>query len=232
MENGLFVDVGANIGQTLLDLQLVHPSVPYLGFEPNLVCAAYLRELIAVNQFKNCAILPLGLASEAKVSALFLQPGDDTDSCATLVSDLRPARQLAATYVPVFPMSAVSNSLDLSSISFIKIDVEGAEDEVLFGMRAEIKAFRPAILCEVLFTDSEADLHSAKVKNDAIMAFLNEIDYGVFQLIKSQNDQRVVNLLKISEFENVFWTLENKDLCDYLFVPAEQESRIGNMFLT
>ena len=31
-DNGLFVDVGANVGQTLLDLHLAQPKTSYIGF--------------------------------------------------------------------------------------------------------------------------------------------------------------------------------------------------------
>jgi tRNA G46 methylase TrmB len=46
---GTFVDIGANIGQTLLSLQATHPEVGYIGFEPNVRCAAYLDDLIKSN---------------------------------------------------------------------------------------------------------------------------------------------------------------------------------------
>jgi hypothetical protein len=54
-ESGLFVDVGANLGQTLLDLWSINPNIPYLGFEPNLACICYLKELIQIN-YHSCRL--------------------------------------------------------------------------------------------------------------------------------------------------------------------------------
>jgi hypothetical protein len=38
-----FVDVGVNIGQTLLKLKSLAPDIVYVGFEPNPFCALYAR---------------------------------------------------------------------------------------------------------------------------------------------------------------------------------------------
>ena len=43
--DGAFIDVGANVGQTLLDTLNAHPMVQYIGFEPNPSCVFYLRTL-------------------------------------------------------------------------------------------------------------------------------------------------------------------------------------------
>jgi hypothetical protein len=44
--NGTFFDVGANVGQRLLAVRAVVPDMPYIGFEPNVVCAAYTHRLM------------------------------------------------------------------------------------------------------------------------------------------------------------------------------------------
>lgn len=230
LEDGLFVDVGANVGQTLIDLKITHPDMSYLGFEPNVSCIAYLRELIAINQFSGCDILPVGLHEKHKILPLFREAARDADSCATMVPDLRPKMKVVIDYVPVFPMSSVRDAVDYHAIAFIKIDVEGAEDRVLFGMREDIEAFRPVILCEVLFTDKDADLSVAKSKNSEIIKFLSDRNYLVLQIIKSKNDDRVAELVQTDEFANEIWTQQNKDLCDYLFVPTERHKEVvGNL---
>src|SRR5438552_790474 len=62
--DGAFIDVGANVGQTLLDLHLSCPGTQYVGFEPNVACVTYLRELIKTNSMSNCQILPVALADK------------------------------------------------------------------------------------------------------------------------------------------------------------------------
>ena len=38
IENKKFIDVGVNIGQTLLKLKSVSSEIDYIGFEPNPIC--------------------------------------------------------------------------------------------------------------------------------------------------------------------------------------------------
>ena len=41
-----FIDVGVNVGQTLLKLKSISSEINYLGFEPNPNCVNYLKNLI------------------------------------------------------------------------------------------------------------------------------------------------------------------------------------------
>lgn len=62
LRKGLFVDVGANLGQTLIKLKSIKPARGYVGFEPNPACVFYLRELIRRHAFENSEIIPAGLS--------------------------------------------------------------------------------------------------------------------------------------------------------------------------
>ena len=46
IESGKFIDVGVNIGQTLLKLRCVSNEYDYIGFEPNPQCVSYVNKLI------------------------------------------------------------------------------------------------------------------------------------------------------------------------------------------
>ena len=51
-----FIDVGVNIGQTLIRVKTAYPAANYLGFEPNSTCTSYAQQLIKTNKFSNCVI--------------------------------------------------------------------------------------------------------------------------------------------------------------------------------
>ena len=59
---GLFVDVGVNLGQTLLKVKSIEPGRAYTGFEASTECVHYVSELIKANQFTNVTVIPVGLA--------------------------------------------------------------------------------------------------------------------------------------------------------------------------
>jgi hypothetical protein len=84
---GAFVDVGANLGQTLLKVKTLAPEVPYVGFEPNPVCCHYLEKLIAINRFRSCTVLPVGLSNTAGLVSLHTRT--DSDCSGSIVPGLR-----------------------------------------------------------------------------------------------------------------------------------------------
>ena len=45
-----FIDVGINIGQTLIKVKSVDKNIPYTGFEPNINCVNYVSHLRTANQ--------------------------------------------------------------------------------------------------------------------------------------------------------------------------------------
>src|SRR5436190_18165923 len=61
IKKGTFVDVGVNLGQTLIKLRTTEPVMEYVGFEPNPKCIYYCNTLIEVNSFRNCKLVPVGL---------------------------------------------------------------------------------------------------------------------------------------------------------------------------
>jgi len=38
LKDGVFIDIGMNLGQTLIKLKCVDPNIRYFGFEPNPGC--------------------------------------------------------------------------------------------------------------------------------------------------------------------------------------------------
>jgi FkbM family methyltransferase len=231
-DDGAFIDVGANIGQTLLDLRVSHPTVQYIGLEPNPSCVFYLRTLIKLNEFNNCQLIPVGLSDETRCVQFYLSKDvDASDTRATVLRDLRPTRSLYSQYIPCFRFDDLYENIDVKNINFVKIDVEGAELETLIGMKTSLQKFRPNILCEVLFTDKDGDLSESKLRNQKLMALLNQLKFSVLQLIKTEHSPQVMDVKRIEEFSSGYWTAETMDQCDYLFVPKEKEHQVlGSLF--
>ncbi|HEY9639279.1 MAG TPA: FkbM family methyltransferase [Coleofasciculaceae cyanobacterium] len=230
--DGVFIDVGANIGQTLLDLRLTHPKARYIGFEPNVNCVNYLQKLIQSNNLQNYLIIPVGLSEANQVLPLYRQQGLLIDSGGTILSNLRPQKPCEVDFVPCFRFDDVWQTLKINDIDFVKIDVEGAELEALIGMKTSLQEYRPLILCEVLFTSADADLSAQKLRNDQLMQLLTNMNYEVFQLIKSGDETRIVDTKKVEGFPSAYWSMENQALCDYLFIPEEKRAQALNGLLS
>jgi len=146
---GAFIDVGANLGQTLLKVKAIDPDRVYYGFEPNPSAVSYCRELVRVNTFAHATIVPVGLSSGTDVVMLFAKA--ETDPSASLVAGFRRAsRYSGAQPVSVHTGDAVLERLEIADVAVIKIDVEGAELDVLAGFTRTLTRHRPVVLCEVL----------------------------------------------------------------------------------
>jgi FkbM family methyltransferase len=229
LSDGAFIDVGANLGQTLIEFWIANNfrgRNAYFGFEPNQKCVEYLRSIINLNSLQKYQIYPVGLFNEAKEMSLYTQ--NDADACATVVEDLRPNRQYEVNEIVCEKFDDIFAGMNTDEISLIKIDVEGSELNVLQGMSSVINRLRPPILCEVLFTDKKADLSFMAARNQTLIELLNSWNYVVFQVIKNNDRSQVAKCQKISRFSSEFWSIKNMELCDYLFIPIEQEKTIAN----
>ena len=144
---GHAVDIGANLGKFLLNLIAVDRSKPYIGFEPLLEAAAYTRRLIVENRLKKHSIIPIALSNHHGIVQLHFN--DEYDESATLSDSLRPP-SMYQTEQFVATSTADAQLKDISAIALIKLDVEGAELDVLKGMTATLDRLRPPLLIEVM----------------------------------------------------------------------------------
>lgn len=231
LKEGIFLDIGANIGQTLISFKATELPRKYIGFEPNPICVYYLSQLIERNHWKDCLIVPIGLSNENSLVKLYSSSDTNISPGATILETLRPNRNKVNSVIPVFQLDHVIKQLDIEHISVIKIDVEGAELEVIQGMKQIINQYRSLIICEVLFRDDHASAIKKQERDSHLWNLLKEQDYLIFQIVKTENTQTIKHLKLINHFSQEIWNHENKNLCDYLFVPYELKISLEAQFL-
>ena len=222
IEDGDFVDVGANVGQTLLDYCAAGIKCRYIGFEPNPTAFASLHIFIRDNDLKNCVLLPIGLSDTASVLNLYSQVSHAADVNATIVADLRPRMTLDQTPIVCCRFDDLRAALGIASIGLIKIDVEGAELAVLRGMEGTLRELRTPVLCEILYADKSADLHQYGEAVKSTIEFLHQIDYAVFRVLMDRTTERFVGLRKMADLPTQVWSPDNSHECDYILIPTEK----------
>lgn len=209
----VFVDVGANIGQTLLKLRSVS-KCDYLGFEPNSICCSYLSELIVANGIKSTEIIPCGLSLETGVMELHFFTDSTDDSCASLVSVFRDQEVKGSAFISALKGAEVESLLSGRQLGVLKIDVEGGEVEVLESMESVIAKHQPVILLEVLPSYSKENTIRIERQN-RIEQLCKRLSYQIFR-VKKDGDHKLVAEHKIETF-GVHCDLE---CCDYVLKPA------------
>ena len=222
---GSFVDVGVNLGQTMMIVKSIEPNREYIGFEPNSTCVAYTERVIALNDVDNASLLPVGLGNVATILALDLYSPSTSDSMASLVPEFRAEQPVyARKFVPVFPFEDAARPLNLNTIGIVKIDVEGSEWEALQGLEARIEQDRPWCLIEILPPYS-ADNAARVERQAAIWQMMSALDYAVWRVHKTAHN-RFDGLQRLSEFgihDRIEWS-------DYLMAPRSDADDIEELF--
>lgn len=213
IKNNLFIDIGTNIGQTLLKLKSVAYDINYIGFEPNPSCVFYMEKLIELNQFKNVDLYPVGISTEVTVASLNKYSNSNFDSSATIIEGFRPNQKVVKKInIPLFNFNSLN--LEKTNCSILKIDVEGAELEVIKSFKEKINLDKPIILMEILPVYS-LDNKFRLDRQNQIINILKELGYKFYRINKENEILKgFININNIDIHSDL-------NLCEYIFLHNE-----------
>jgi FkbM family methyltransferase len=195
-------------------VKAISPDCRYVGFEPNLACVDYVADLIKVNDLTRTTVLPFGISQRTGTVKLNFFDHSNTDSGASMVEGFRDQSLVVKTIeVNVYAVSDIP-LLSQLQIGILKVDVEGAEYEVLNSFKDKIASDRPVILLEVLPVHSPLNF-SRITAQDNIMNLLHELRYQIFRVNKEGDDFHGLTAI------DSFGIHDDLNLCDYVMVPAE-----------
>jgi FkbM family methyltransferase len=190
---GVFIDVGANVGQTLIKVLAADPCRPYVGFEPQVDCCFYIKQFLRRNSLDQLQIIPLALSNGNGLIQLFWDEPYDTTASILPSHAYAPNRQRPhMSWVPARRGDEIIREMEIDEIA-----AEGYELEVLNGLRETLKTQRPVVLFEVLsnyFWNEHVDKEVGRQKSqraDKIHALLTEAGYAVYQ-IDGRGDEHLI----------------------------------------
>ncbi|MFM9972788.1 MAG: FkbM family methyltransferase [Burkholderiales bacterium] len=173
----IVIDVGANVGVYAVPLAAARADVSVFAFEPNREVAARLHENAALNCLKNLTIKPCALADAPGVMEFY-----QFDNDISLSSLNRHAAEIHGTPKRTEVQVETIDNLFAANeqrVSFIKIDVQGAELRVLRGAEKIVSAHRPVVLFEHEDSHFES-LQLALAEKAAIDSFFAKNQYRCF----------------------------------------------------
>ncbi|HVS28425.1 MAG TPA: FkbM family methyltransferase, partial [Solirubrobacteraceae bacterium] len=130
---------------SLLAARCVGSTGRVYALEPEPGTAAALRANIRLNGFDQVTVLECAASSAPRTAALAVPPGASAFS--RLVAN--GAEHEHAVAVQVVTVDDLVSEGRVQPPVMVKIDVEGAELEVIDGMRATLGRCRPGVICEL-----------------------------------------------------------------------------------
>ena len=177
---GVFVDVGANVGNHSLFMSLHAEHVH--SFEPFPPVLDKMRSLVEINQLDNITIHEVALGDEVGVIPFYTPPEESLGGGSFLESVALKHGERPIVELSVVPGDVYFARHQIDRFSVIKVDVEGYEIPVLKGLESTLGKVRPLIVMEVTHGASDIIKSTTDIK-----AFLPD-DYDLFRF-ENQDDR-------------------------------------------
>jgi FkbM family methyltransferase len=143
-EGEVVLDVGAHRGYWTLLVLRFRPSL-VVAVEPIPENFGYLIRHLGINGVRNC--IPVRAACWNRVEPVRLEGSHEEPERWTAKGMTKSGREILE--VNGVTVDGLVQGLGLTRLDWIKIDVEGAECEVVEGARQVLQSFRPTLLIEV-----------------------------------------------------------------------------------
>ncbi|WP_372408711.1 FkbM family methyltransferase [Streptomyces luteireticuli] len=175
-----FIDIGANLGYySVLASHLVGPAGRVVAVEPAPGLHAELLANLSLNHCEN--VRPVRAAVTAEPGEVTLYTPHSGNLGATTM--LKPARHEAEVTVPGLPLAQAVTADELERARLIKIDVEGAESDVLQGLAPLLGRLHPS--CEIVVEISPERLATAGTSAAELLEPFLQHGLSPYRLINS-----------------------------------------------
>lgn len=165
LSNPLIIDAGAHIGLSTLYFKHLYPQAQILAFEPNPTNFALLEKNVQQNHLENVTLYQKALSKHTGKANFF---ADKTDwqwlSTSSLIENAWNGQQKTQ------PFTVETTRLDqylvnLARVDLLKLDVEGAETNVIMSIRDQLEKIQNLIF----------EFHPTKNQNlSQLLSFLNK----------------------------------------------------------
>ncbi|MDX2212481.1 MAG: FkbM family methyltransferase [Oculatellaceae cyanobacterium bins.114] len=175
--NSICFDVGANIGLMALPILQHNKSCKVVSFEPSPNTLQFLNRTVTNSQFTHrWSVVDKALGSEVGELDFYL-----SSSALGAFDGFRDTQRVRVTEkitVPVTTLDIEWEAIGKPFVSVIKIDVEGAELDVLKGALSCIYNQQPSILLEWNATN----LKAYNCQPEVLLDFAEKLEYQVFSV--------------------------------------------------
>ena len=170
------LDIGAHSGLFTLYARTLNPIISIVAVEPEEGNIALLKQHLADNQITNVKIIEGAIAGTSGRRQLILSQ----DSHNHRLSDGEKDSKITTTTIRAYSLNDLLNSLNISRVGLIKMDIEGGEYEVFERLKTEDYKKIKAVIMEYHEIDGR--------RYSEIELLLRENGFGV-QIFPSKFDK-------------------------------------------
>ncbi len=125
--NPSIIDCGSNIGMSILFFKRIFPNAKIIGFEPDKETFSLLKKNIDQNNLSNVTVHNIALAKKEGTSTFY----SDADTKGNLAMSITKSKQGLNLIKKSKVTTAKLSSYVTKNVDFLKMDIEGAELQVL-----------------------------------------------------------------------------------------------------
>lgn len=171
----VFYDIGANVGFfSIIAAKLVGDRGKVYAFEPGLGNAKSIRHNARLNNFDRIEVIEKAVSHTSGEGQLLLAKYSGGHALATADAPPDLAGEVTVDLVCIDDLIAQHK---IAPPNFVKVDVEGAELDVLKGMTKTIQTYQPTIIYEV----DDGDRTAYERKYRELADFFKLFNYQVTQ---------------------------------------------------
>ena len=139
-KGGVFIDIGANVGNHTIYVAKFLGAKRIIAFEPNPAVIPILKRNLTLNDLEKIVVHhATGLSNKAGRATVTIPQSHNLGSARLVPNDKDGTLELARG----------DDMLRGEPVDFIKLDTEGTEMQILAGLAETIKQHRPAMFVEI-----------------------------------------------------------------------------------
>ena len=191
----IVIEAGANMGsETLLISRLVAKGHVY-GFEPNPYVFERLKINVSINELKNVDVFDIALGETDCTVQFNIYPKNFCNS--GMSSKYMETSQTRKIDVAQQTLDSFIKDRNIIKVDFIKMDIQGAEMDMIMGAHETILKFKPTIFTEACRPYNDTDALYGKLKG---------YGYDVCLI----GDKGAVSMNSVSEVKDGNWLAINR----------------------
>lgn len=187
-ENGLLLDLGANIGSICIPVSKLRPDIKIIAVEASPRVFSYLEYNVGLNECANIFLENYALSSTDGEKIAFYSPEEKFGK-----GSMSPVFTDKAEYVDTVTVDSLLIRYNFKKVDFIKIDVEGYEANVFSGAKEILSGQdAPAILFEFAHW---AENQAMNCKAGDAQQYLIALGYSLYNINDVKNETRLNQVL-------------------------------------